>query len=238
MRVARPVYRFTSRGRRGRGWRGRRERRWRLDTAAVPRGCLGRTLGPTRRADLYLQAGGDGNILGQLDPASQTLELGRGSLVEVDPGRAIVLRGPGQNHLDGILNAWGGRIDVRNSSSARSTLPRTIPAQGARPAPCSLHLDWRAGIAGCCRPRCHCLGWARSPLWRSAVRRQHRHRRRDRSGKAIATSADAFVIVRPGARLEGLRQPGTAGSYRDTGRVLLAGDGGAHRSGVPTMGCI
>ncbi|WP_324272075.1 hypothetical protein, partial [Pseudomonas aeruginosa] len=56
---------------------------------------------------------GDGNILGQLDPASQTLELGRGSLVEVDPGRAIVLRGPGQITLDGILNAWGGRIDVR-----------------------------------------------------------------------------------------------------------------------------
>ncbi|MEE3528608.1 hypothetical protein, partial [Pseudomonas aeruginosa] len=36
-----------------------------------------------------------------------------GSLVEVDPGRAIVLRGPGQITLDGTLNAWGGRIDVR-----------------------------------------------------------------------------------------------------------------------------
>ena len=44
-------------------------------------------------------------------------------------------------------------------------------------------------------------------------------------GKAIATSADAFVIVRPGARLEAsgsqaqLDVPGL-------GRVLLAGDGG------------
>ncbi len=96
VRVARPVLPFRQRGRRGRGWRGAARGAGGLDTAAVPRGCLGRTLGPTRRGGPVPAGRRRRQYPRQLDPASQTLELGRGSLVEVDPGRAIVLRGPGQ----------------------------------------------------------------------------------------------------------------------------------------------
>ncbi len=96
VRVARPVYRFAS----GAGEVAAGEAPREALEAWIPplylEDALAGRLVQREGADLYLQAGGDGNILGQLDPASQTLELGRGSLVEVDPGRAIVLRGPGQ----------------------------------------------------------------------------------------------------------------------------------------------
>ncbi|USQ51626.1 hypothetical protein NFX37_13240 [Serratia marcescens] len=106
-------------------------------------------------ADLYLQAGGDGNILEQLDPASQTLELGHGSLVEVDPGRAIVLRGSGQITLDGTLNAWGGRIDVRQQQFGQIDVAESFQSAQAQAHARSIWIGEQAvlDVAGALRRR-------------------------------------------------------------------------------------
>ena len=62
-------------------------------------------------ASLALQVGGD--VASLVDAASQTLTLGEGSLLQVDPGQSIRLRGPGQITVLGSLLAHGGSIDIR-----------------------------------------------------------------------------------------------------------------------------
>ncbi|MEV9619727.1 filamentous hemagglutinin family protein [Serratia marcescens] len=175
-------------------------------------------------ADLYLQAGGDGNILEQLDPASQTLELGHGSLVEVDPGRAIVLRGSGQITLDGTLNAWGGRIDVRQQQFGQIDVAESFQSAQAQAHARSIWIGEQAVL--------DVAGRATTALdWRGRTYGEVQSGGSIVIGgeidptRATATSADAFVIVRPGARLEAsgsqalLDVPGQ-------GRILVAGDGG------------
>ncbi|HCT9155964.1 TPA: filamentous hemagglutinin family protein [Pseudomonas aeruginosa] len=225
VRVARPVYRFASGAGEVAAGEAPREALEAWTPPLYLEDALAGRLIQREGADLYLQAGGDGNILGQLDPASQTLELGRGSLVEVDPGRAIVLRGPGQITLDGTLNAWGGRIDVRQQQfGALDVTQDNQPKAQGQPHARSIWIGEQAllDVAG-----------------RAVTAVDGRGRRYGEvqsggsiviggeidPGKAIATSADAFVIVRPGARLEAsgsqaqLDVPGL-------GRVLLTGDGG------------
>ncbi|HCK7405266.1 TPA: filamentous hemagglutinin family protein [Pseudomonas aeruginosa] len=225
VRVARPVYRFASGAGEVAAGEAPREALEGWTPPLYLEDALAGRLIQREGADLYLQAGGDGNILGQLDPASQTLELGRGSLVEVDPGRAIVLRGPGQITLDGTLNAWGGRIDVRQQQfGALDVTQDNQPKAQGQPHARSIWIGEQAllDVAG-----------------RAVTAVDGRGRRYGEvqsggsiviggeidPGKAIATSADAFVIVRPGARLEAsgsqaqLDVPGL-------GRVLLTGDGG------------
>ena len=61
-------------------------------------------------ASLFLQAGTRQTGAGQ--ETSIVLDIGRGSLLEVDPGQRIELRSVGQLNVDGRLNAWGGSIEL------------------------------------------------------------------------------------------------------------------------------
>ncbi|HIB3371922.1 filamentous haemagglutinin family protein [Pseudomonas aeruginosa] len=61
-------------------------------------------------ASLFLQAGSRQSGAGQV--ADSVLDIGRGSLLEVDPGQRIELRSVGQLNVDGRLNAWGGLIEL------------------------------------------------------------------------------------------------------------------------------
>ena len=61
-------------------------------------------------ASLFLQAGSRQSGAGQV--ADSVLNIGRGSLLEVDPGQRIELRSVGQLNVDGRLNAWGGSIEL------------------------------------------------------------------------------------------------------------------------------
>ncbi|HBP5934699.1 TPA: filamentous hemagglutinin N-terminal domain-containing protein [Pseudomonas aeruginosa] len=61
-------------------------------------------------ASLFLQAGSRQSGAGQV--ADSDLDVGRGSLLEVDPGQRIELRSVGQLNVDGRLNAWGGSIEL------------------------------------------------------------------------------------------------------------------------------
>lgn len=61
-------------------------------------------------ASLFLQAGTRQTGAGQV--AASVLDIARGSLLEVDPGQRIELRGVGQLNIEGRLNAWGGSIEL------------------------------------------------------------------------------------------------------------------------------
>ncbi|MBG6489343.1 filamentous hemagglutinin family protein [Pseudomonas aeruginosa] len=61
-------------------------------------------------ASLFLQAGSRQSGAGQV--ADSVLDIGHGSLLEVDPGQRIELRSVGQLNGDGRLNAWGGSIEL------------------------------------------------------------------------------------------------------------------------------
>ncbi|HBP6126875.1 TPA: filamentous hemagglutinin N-terminal domain-containing protein [Pseudomonas aeruginosa] len=224
VRVARPVYRFASGAGEVAAGEAPREALEAWTPPLYLEDALAGRLIQREGADLYLQAGGDGNILAQLDPASQTLELGRGSLVEVDPGRAIVLRGPGQITLDGTLNAWGGRIDVRQQQFGQIDVAESFQIAQAQAHARSIWIGEQAVL--------DVAGRATTALdWRGRTYGEVQSGGSIVIGgeidptRATATSADAFVIVRPGARLEAsgsqalLDVPGQ-------GRTLVAGDGG------------
>ncbi|MFU7106361.1 filamentous hemagglutinin family protein [Pseudomonas aeruginosa] len=224
VRVARPVYRFASGAGEVAAGEAPREALEAWTPPLYLEDALAGRLIQREGADLYLQAGGGGNILAQLDPASQTLELGRGSLVEVDPGRAIVLRGPGQITLDGTLNAWGGRIDVRQQQFGQIDVAESFQIAQAQAHARSIWIGEQAVL--------DVAGRATTALdWRGRTYGEVQSGGSIVIGgeidptKATATSADAFVIVRPGARLEAsgsqalLDVPGQ-------GRTLVAGDGG------------
>ncbi|ENR4095379.1 filamentous hemagglutinin family protein [Pseudomonas aeruginosa] len=74
-------------------------------------------------ASLFLQAGSRQSGAGQV--ADSVLDIGRGSLLEVDPGQRIELRSVGQLNVDGRLNAWGGSIELGSVA-----LPDPVRDQG------------------------------------------------------------------------------------------------------------
>lgn len=61
-------------------------------------------------AGLSLQAGSELSRAG--DMASVQAVVGKGALINVDPGQSIALSGIGQITVDGTLNAWGGEIEL------------------------------------------------------------------------------------------------------------------------------
>ncbi|RQG44882.1 hemagglutinin [Pseudomonas aeruginosa] len=224
VRVARPVYRFATGAGEVAAGEAPREALEAWTPPLYLEDALAGQLLQRAGADLHLQAGGEGNLLVQIDPAKQTLALGRGSLVEVDPGRAIVLRGPGQITLEGTLNAWGGSIDVRQQQFGEIDIVKdSVSAHGQADGrsiwigeQALLDVAGRAVTAQDGRGRIYGL----VPSGGSIVIGGEID-----PGKATANAADAFVIVRPGARLEAsgsqalLDVPGQE-------RVLVASDGG------------
>ncbi len=61
-------------------------------------------------ASLSLQAGN--NLSSAADLATVQVQIGKGAVLNVDPGQSIALRSIGQLTVDGRLNAWGGTITL------------------------------------------------------------------------------------------------------------------------------
>ncbi|WP_212627360.1 filamentous haemagglutinin family protein [Pseudomonas sp. PP3] len=175
-------------------------------------------------ASLALQAGT--SQINQTDPANSTLTIGQGSRISVDPGQRINLRSAGQITVDGELNAWGGTIDIRQQQYAAADASQLAdPKAHARSIWIGDHavLDvaGRANTAVDAQGRAYGqVGKGGSIIIGGEIDAK----------AATATSADAFVIVRPGARLEAsgaeavLDIPGTGQTRvaRDGGRITLS----------------
>ena len=67
-----------------------------------------------RGASLSLTAGTPNSSAA--DMASTVLDLGKGSVISVDPGQGIDVRSIGQLTANGTLNAWGGRVSLTGLS--------------------------------------------------------------------------------------------------------------------------
>lgn len=150
-------------------------------------------------ASLSLQAGS--SVINLMDPANSTLTLGQGTRISVDPGQRINLRSAGQITVDGELNAWGGTIDIRQQQFGSNDVA-TSP-QEADPTAHNrsiwigdhavLDVTGRATTAVDALGRVYGqVGKGGSIIIGGEIE----------SKNATATSADAYVIVRPGARLE------------------------------------
>ncbi|SDT12915.1 filamentous hemagglutinin family N-terminal domain-containing protein [Pseudomonas asplenii] len=66
----------------------------------------------TQRSGASLSLNAGTNTSSAADMASTVLSVGRGAVINVDPGQAIVLNSIGQLTLDGTLNAWGGKVSL------------------------------------------------------------------------------------------------------------------------------
>ena len=66
------------------------------------------------------------------DLESNRLVIGRGAVVNVDPGQRIMATGPGNIEVHGRLNAWGGAIEVLPSSLAVQDLTGSDNTAGVR----------------------------------------------------------------------------------------------------------
>uniref|UniRef100_UPI001A9EDE0D filamentous haemagglutinin family protein n=1 Tax=unclassified Variovorax TaxID=663243 RepID=UPI001A9EDE0D len=187
-------------------------------------------------ASLGLQAGRD--LLTEIDPAASPLSIGRGARIAVDPGQAIALRGAGQITIDGTLVAPGGSIDVRQQqhgfvdpATSTTSVDGTVHQRSIWIGDNAvLDVSGRAHTATDVHGRTYGRVDAGG---RIVIGGAIDHDR------AVATSADAYVIVRPGARLDAsgaqavLDVPG-AGSTRvatDGGRISLSSFLGLHLDG-------
>lgn len=141
-------------------------------------------------ADLALTAG---SVYGQAP-----LVVGHGATISVDPGRSLTLTGNGQITINGTLNAWGGRIGVlpgafgtgndANRPSGVASATSIWIGDGA-----VLDAAGRATTAVDARGRRygHVGEGGRIEIGAAHV-----------AGAREVDAADAFVVLRPGARLD------------------------------------
>ncbi|WP_432729966.1 filamentous haemagglutinin family protein [Variovorax sp. W6] len=187
-------------------------------------------------ASLGLQAGR--NLLSEIDPGASPLAIGRGARIEVDPGQAIALRGAGQITIDGTLNAHGGSIDVRQQQYGFLDVADLTPDADGKVHTRSIWLGDHAVLDVSGRAHTatdvHGRTYGRVDAGGSIVLGgviDH--------DRAVATSADAYVIVRPGAKLDAsgaqaaLDVPGLGRTdvATDGGRISLSSYLGLHIDG-------
>ncbi|MDO7898806.1 filamentous hemagglutinin family protein [Pseudomonas citrulli] len=80
-----------------------------------------------RGASLMLSAGTSNSSAA--DMASTVLNLGKGSVISVDPGQGIDVRSIGQLTANGTLNAWGGRVSL-TGLNVNAPISEPVNAQG------------------------------------------------------------------------------------------------------------
>ncbi|WP_167481260.1 filamentous haemagglutinin family protein [Acidovorax cavernicola] len=154
-------------------------------------------------ADLTLEAG----TLYQRSP----LVVGEGAQVALDPGRALTLRGNGQITVEGTLSAWGGRVALLPGT--HGTGNESNLADGIANAR-SYWIGEHALIDVAARPvvatdvRGHRYGQVANG---GTIEIGARHA----LDATQVDAADAFVVLRPGARLEA---SGTAATLDLPGR--------------------
>jgi filamentous hemagglutinin family protein len=195
-------------------------------TGADPSAVLQRWLPPLWQEDplkgVLTQRAGADLALGAGSVYSQApLVVGQGASISVDPGRSLVLTGNAQITIDGTLNAWGGRIGVlpgafgtgndvnRPSGAANATsiwIGENAVLDAAGRADTAVdskgHVYGRVGNGGRIE-----IGAAYS------------------ADARLVDAADAFVVLRPGARLDA---SGASANLDLPGRgtVAVASDGG------------
>jgi filamentous hemagglutinin family protein len=173
-------------------------------------------------ASLSLQAGG--SQINQIDPLNSVLTIGQGARISVDPGQRINLRSAGQLTVDGELNAWGGTLDIRqqqfSSIDVETSQQEADPTAHTRSIWIGDHavLD----VAGRATTAVDALGRVYGQVGKggSIIIGGEIDAK-----KATATSADAYVIVRPGARLEASGAEAVL-DIAGTGPTRVATDGG------------
>ncbi|MCK6190603.1 filamentous haemagglutinin family protein [Pseudomonas sp. EYE_354] len=172
-----------------------------------------------RGASLTLTAGSKDSTAAEL--ATTALTVGRGAVINVDPGQGINLRSIGQLTLNGSLNAWGGSVSLGGLSVSPKTWEPSIAAGHDR----SIRVGEEALIDVAARA-------VTAVSSRGNVYGQVLNGGKISIGgdinltTGIASAGDVFVVVREGARLDAsgaqavLDVPGQ-------GRVPVASNGGS-----------
>ncbi|RON99419.1 hemagglutinin [Pseudomonas moraviensis] len=173
-------------------------------------------------ASLALQAGA--SRIGLIDPTTSTLTLGQRSRITVDPGQRIDLRGGGQITVNGELNAWGGSIDIRQQQFAAINPATFGDNLGPQAHDRSIWIGEQAvlDVAGRSATASDVLGRTYGKV--------------DKGGsiviggeinaqQATATAADAYIILREGARLEASGTEAVI-DVVGQGQTRVASDGG------------
>lgn len=187
-------------------------------------------------ASLALQAGS--SDLALIDPASSPLSIGHGARISVDPGQRINLRGAGQITVDGQLHAWGGTLDIRQQQFG--SLDVATRLQNADPQAHNRSIwigeDAVLDVAGRAYTAVDALGRVYGQVGKggSIILGGEID-----SKKLTATSADAYVIVRDGARLDAsgthavldLAGLGMTDVATDGGRIALSSYNGVFLDG-------
>ncbi|WP_339473253.1 filamentous hemagglutinin family protein [Pseudomonas fluorescens] len=150
-------------------------------------------------ANLSLQAGS--SVVALIDPQNSSLSIGRGARISVDPGQRINVRGGGQITVDGELNAWGGVIDIRQQQFGLQDVATNLQTADPNAHDRSIWIGANAvlDVAGRAFTAVDTLGRVYGQVGKggSIVIGGEID-----SKKITATSADAYVIVRDGARLD------------------------------------
>ena len=198
---------------------------------------VGGTATLRRGASLLLQsgrsvapAGADTNV---------ELNIGRGAQINVDPGQTIQLRGAGQITVSGALTAAGGKIDIRQLRMGALDVAESLETADGQVHNRSIWIGEQAvlDVAGRAETGVDAQG--------------RRYGVADAGGsiviggeidhdRASATSADAYVIVRPGAVLNAsgasalvdVNGVGPVMLNRDGGRISLSSYNGLHLDGT------
>ena len=173
-------------------------------------------------ASLTLQAGA--SLISLIDPANSALTLSQGSRISVDPGQRINLRGAGQITVDGELNAWGGTVDIRQQQFGFNDVATASQEADSNVHNRSIWIGEHAvlDVAGRVDTAVDALGRVYGQVGKggSIIIGGEIDTKR-----GTATSADAYVIVRNGARLEASGAEGVL-NVAGQGPTRIATDGG------------
>ncbi|PPA75436.1 hemagglutinin [Achromobacter spanius] len=175
-----------------------------------------------RGASLLLQSGRSVATAG----ADKLVELniGRGARINVDPGQSIELLGAGQITVAGALTAAGGKIDIRQLRVGTLDVAESFDTADGELHNRSIWIGEQAvlDVAGRAESGVDAQGRRYGVADSGGVIVIGGEIDHDR---ATATSADAYVIVRPGAVLNA-SGAGTVVDVNGVGAVPLNGDGG------------
>lgn len=197
-----------------------------VPTGADPEQALWRWLPPLVEEDadkavLTQRAGADLILSGGHAYEQAPVVVGKGATVTVDPGRALTIQGNGQITIDGTLNAWGGRISVLQNALGAGPLADAADGKAGSKSiwiGSEAVLD-AAGRAATARDsRGLAYGHAADG---GTIEIGARHV----EGARQVDAADAFVVVRPGARLDASGAAATL-DVPGMGPLTIAGNGG------------
>ncbi|KAE9646592.1 filamentous haemagglutinin family protein [Pseudomonas sp. PB106] len=178
----------------------------------------------TQRAGASLTLQGGASLIGLIDAANSPLTLGRGSRISVDPGQSIKLRGAGQITVEGELNAWGGTIDIRQQQFGSINPGTSNQVADSNAHNRSIWIGEQAvlDVAGRANTAIDVLGRTYGQVGKggSIIIGGEIDTK-----LATATAADAYVIVRQGARLDASGTEAVL-DIADQGPTRVATDGG------------